>query len=89
MSPTHSGYRYTVVLGLVIQYLSGEGTFPGRVSSRVIISYSNIGGVVVGRRGRSSRPPRRSHVSCEHPILQENTNLTPRIHSFILFHTRR
>ena len=26
---TYSGNRYIVVLGRVIQYLSGEGTFPG------------------------------------------------------------
>ena len=58
-----SGNRYTVVLGLAIQYLSGKGTFPGRVSPGAIISYSNVGGrcgqsswavVVGGRRGRSS-----------------------------------
>ena len=29
-----SGNRYSVVLGLVIQYLSGEDTFSGRVPSR-------------------------------------------------------
>ena len=59
MLAIYSGNRFNVVLGLVIQYLSGESTFPGRVSSRVIISYSNIGGVVVGGRlGRTTgRPP--------------------------------
>ena len=41
---TYSWNRYIVVLGLVIQYLSGEDTFPGRESPRVIISYSNAGG---------------------------------------------
>ena len=35
---------YSVVLGRVIQYSLGEGTFSGRVSSRVTISYSNTGG---------------------------------------------
>ena len=54
MLAIYSGNRYSVVLGLVIQYLSGEDTFSGRVSSRVIISYSNIGGVGVG--GRLGRP---------------------------------
>ena len=34
MLPTYSGNRYSVVLGLVIQYSSGEDTFSGRVSSR-------------------------------------------------------
>ena len=49
--------RYSVVLDRVIQYLSGDGTFPGRVCSRVIISHSisNSGGVVVGGRlGRTT-----------------------------------
>ena len=42
---------YIVVLGRVIQYSSGEGTFSGRVSSHVTISYSNTAGaVVVGSR---------------------------------------
>ena len=35
---------YSVVLGRDIQYSSGESTFPGRVSSRVIILNSNAGG---------------------------------------------
>ena len=52
---TFSGNHYSVVLGLVIQYLSGEDTFSGRVCSRVIISHSNSGGVVVcGRLGRTT-----------------------------------
>ena len=57
---------YSVVLGRVIQYSSGEGTFPGRVSPLVIISYSNTGGaVVVG--GRLSRPAaHRSHANTAH-----------------------
>ena len=54
MLAIYSGNRYSVVLGLVIQYLSGEGTFPGWVYPHVIISYSNTGGVVVG--GRLGRP---------------------------------
>ena len=41
---TFSGSHYSVVLGRVIQYSSGEGTFSGRVCSRVTISYSNTGG---------------------------------------------
>ena len=84
-----SGNSFSLVLGLVIQYLSGEDTFSGRISSRVIISYSNIGGVVGGRRGRAHRPPRRPRVLCEHTIPLEDTTLTPRIHSFIFFHTQR
>ena len=50
-----SGNRLSLVLGYVIQYLSGEGTFSGRQSARVIILNSNIGGVVVGGRlGRTT-----------------------------------
>ena len=86
---TYTGNRYVVVLGLVIQYLSCEGTFPGQVSPSVIISYSNTDGVVIGRRGRSSRPPRHPQVSCEHTTLLEDTSLMPKIYSFILFHTGR
>ena len=54
MLPTYSWNRFTVDLGLVIQYSSGEGTFSGRPSSHVIISYSNTAGVVFvgGRLGR-------------------------------------
>ena len=68
----------------------GEDTFSGRESSLVIISHSNTGGAVVGRRGRWSRPATRGRlgrpqVSCEHPILLEDTNLTPRIQSFFFF----
>ena len=69
---TFSGNRYSVVLGRVIQYSSGGGTFSGRVSSRVTISYSNTAGAVVvgGRRGRSSWAvvsaalPRSSRPTC-------------------------
>ena len=32
MLAIYSGNRFSVVLGRVIQYLAGEGTFPGRVS---------------------------------------------------------
>ena len=54
--------RYSVVLDSDSQYLSGEGTFPGRVSPRVIISHSNSGGVVVGGRlGRTTA--HRSHAN--------------------------
>ena len=59
-----SGSRYIVVLGLVIQYLSGEGTFPGRQSPRVIISYSNAG-AVCGHLGRMTAA-HRSHVNTPH-----------------------
>ena len=51
------GNSYSVVLGRVIQYSSGEGTFSARVSSRVTISYSNTAGAVVSAAlPRSSRP---------------------------------
>ena len=47
-----------ICAGLVIQYLSGEDTFSGRVLSLVIISYSNTGGVAVaGRLVRLGPPP--------------------------------
>ena len=60
-----SGNRLSLVLGLVIQYLSGEGTFSGRRSPRVIILNSNSGGVVVGGRlGRTTS--HRSHVNIPH-----------------------
>ena len=62
MLPTYSGNRYSVVLGRDIQYLSGEGTFSGRQSPRVIILNSNSGGVVVGGRlGRTTA--HRSHAN--------------------------
>ena len=69
---------YIVVLGLDIQYSSGEGTFPGRVSSRLIISYSNTGGVVVG--GRLGRPAaHRSHANTPYsrriPISHQGFNV--------------
>ena len=48
MSSTYSRNRCIVVLGLDIQYLSGEGTFSGRQSPRVDIRYSNTGGDVDG-----------------------------------------
>ena len=44
MFHTYSGKHYSVVLGRVIRYLSGEDTFSGRVCSRVIILNSNAGG---------------------------------------------
>ena len=59
---TSSGNSYIVVLGLVIQYSLGEGTFSGRPSPRVIISYSNTGGAVVGRLGRTT-DDHRSHAN--------------------------
>ena len=60
-----SGNRFSLVLGLVIQYLSGKETFSGRVRSRVIILNSNIGGVVVGGRlGRTTA--HRSHANIPH-----------------------
>ena len=50
-----SGNGYILVLGRVIQYSSGQGIFSSRVSPRMTISHSNIGGVVVGGRlGRSA-----------------------------------
>ena len=52
MSPTSSGNRFSVVLGLVIQYLLGEGTFSGRESTRVDIFNSNAGRALGGRLGR-------------------------------------
>ena len=52
-----SGNRFSVVLGLVIQYSWGEGTFSGRPSSRVTISYSNTGGQLGQASARPSRPP--------------------------------
>ena len=52
-----SGNRLSLVLGLVIQYLSGEDTFSGRVSSRVIISHSNIGGQLGRAPARPSCSP--------------------------------
>ena len=60
------GNRFSVVLGLVIQYLSGGGHIfrPGFFT----ISYSNAGGVFVG--GRLGRP---AVVSCEHTTLLEDT----------------
>ena len=62
MLATCSGNRLSLVLGLVIQYLSGEDTFSGRVCSRVIILNSNSGGVVVGGRlGRTTA--HRSHAN--------------------------
>ena len=57
-----SGNRLSLVLGYVIQYLSGEGTFSGRRTPRVIILNSNSGGVVVGGRlGRTTA--HRSHAN--------------------------
>ena len=55
--------RFSLVLGLVIQYLSGEGTFSGRQSSRVIILNSNIGGVVLGGRLGRTTALHRSHAN--------------------------
>ena len=50
-----SGKRFSLVLGLVIQYSSGEGPFSGRQSCDHFEFKFWRG----GRRGRSSRPPRR------------------------------
>ena len=58
MSHTYSGNRFNVVLGRVIQYLLGEDTFSGRVSSRDHFTFK----LWQGRRGRSSRPPRRGRL---------------------------
>ena len=44
MLAIYSGNRYSVVLDRDIQYWSGEGTFSGRRSPRVIILNSNSGG---------------------------------------------
>ena len=63
---TLSGNRYSVVLGRDIQYSLGEGTFSGRVSSRVIISYLNIGGVVVGGRLSRTTAVHGSHANIPH-----------------------
>ena len=82
---TFSGNHYSVVLGLVIQYLSGEDTFPGRLCSRVIILNSNAGGQLGRASARPSCPPRCPQVSCEHTILLEDTTLTPRIYYFISY----
>ena len=57
------GNRFSLVLGLVIQYLSGEGTFSGRQSPRVIILNSNSGGVVVGGRLGRTTALHRSHAN--------------------------
>ena len=54
MLALYSGNRYSVVLGLVIQYLSGEDTFSGRVSSSDHFTFK----FWRGHRGRSCRPPR-------------------------------
>ena len=54
---TFSGNHYSVVLGLVIQYLLGEDTFSGRVSPRVIILNSNAGGQLGRAPARPSCPP--------------------------------
>ena len=81
---TSSGNSYIVVLGLVIQYSLGEGTFSGWPSPRVIVSYSNTGGGVVGRLGRTT-DDHRSHAN----TLLEDTILTPRIDCFTLLHTQR
>ena len=61
MSHTFSGNHCSVVLGCVIQYLSGEDTFPGLVSTRVIILNSNAG----GQLGRLAARPaaHRSHAN--------------------------
>ena len=55
--------RFSLVLGLVIQYLSGEGTFSGRQSPRVIILNSNSGGVVEGGRLGRTTALHRSHAN--------------------------
>ena len=55
--------RFSLVLGLVIQYLSGEGTFSGWQSPRVIILNSNSGGVVVGGRLGRTTALHRSHAN--------------------------
>ena len=56
--------RYSVVLDRDIQYSSGEDTFSGRVSSRVIILNSNAG----GQLGRPAACPaaHRSHANIPH-----------------------
>ena len=57
---TYSGNRYIVVLGRVIQYSSGEDTFSGRESPRVIISYTGggAGGLLL-----ALSPAHRSHAN--------------------------
>ena len=63
MLAIYSGNRLSVVLGLVIPYLSGEGTFSGRRSPRVIILNSNSGGVVEGGRLGRTTALHRSHAN--------------------------
>ena len=73
-----SGNRLSLVLGYVIQYLSGEGTFSGRRSPRVIILNSNSGGVVVGGRlGRTTA--HRSHANTPY-----SWRIPPSRHGFIV-----
>ena len=75
---TYSGNRLSLVLGLVIQYLSGAVTFTGQSSSLVIISYSNTCGIVVGGRlGRKTA--HRSHANTPYsrriPISRQGFNV--------------
>ena len=81
MSHIYSGNRYIVVLGFVIQYLSGEDTFPGRPSSSVIISYSNTGGVV------SATPPPTGLMRTHHTPGEYQSHTKDSF--FFFFHTRR
>ena len=56
MLAIYSGNRYSVVLGLVIQYSSGEDTFSVSTCDHFEFKFWR------GRRGRSSRPPRRGRL---------------------------